>query len=449
MGLRRKITALAVALLSALAVVLLPSEAWGAPAQGQWFGGPQSVAYYYGTSGSYSFGSLTASYVDGGMSYGATAQGTMYAHSGVVATGGHAAYQSQYACVNTPTSYTSGGGGGWSISAGTDTITNVLFADYCGSGQGGTAVIQLRWAASFSSTGTVLTYTQWYTYYPAGAPAITPTASTCTSPVQHGLAVTNGSVLSLSFGWSATLPASAWNIRDGYNSTDPLIGTLGKSYRPGTTNFGGDGLAMVVPAGDPVRIESATTPSCYGVIISTAGGTSLTDTSGLPTAAGGSCSLLDLFCQIRALFTPSASGMSDWQGQVASWQTHAPVSLVITGYQALGDFAYGLTCGTTGTPPAGTIGLPSSCLSGDSGQNTGLSYAGGSGSLSLTLGYSHNGHSAGGTASMDILGGLATYMGVGGPGHWIYTLLAALVWLGFAYWLWQRAGWSFGSKEKP
>lgn len=122
--------------------------------------------------------------------------------------------------------------------------------------------------------------------------------------------------LGLSFLWSGTVPAAGWLVRDGPLATSPFVTFVGKTYRAGENRFGFDSKSIPAALSSTtatLRLEPVGNPACYSLITLAAGVGPTIQPEGVPTDSdGGGCGFGDVACYLRAAFVPSQTTMAEF-----------------------------------------------------------------------------------------------------------------------------------------
>jgi len=339
-----------VALLSMLAVLLLPVEAWGATTTNAVSG--WTVVFSGAGPGSFSVATLTLDNGDRGLSAAQYTRQTAnigYAQMNLYcsAPGTSAGSVGQGWSSSLPSGWTSlvGQIGAGSTSTADPYTINSTDASPNGGTQGanlhtnlcptGTEVRMARFNVWNSGTSS---YSEHYLLRGGSA-----TPSTCTTSFTNARAAYIGTTLTVMFGWSGTVPASGWRVHapgDGWTSSGASSqGTVSRTRATGNAEYDGAFTVSGLTAGTTtVRISSGSDFGCYVVV--TAGSVALVN--GVPNigsdpTTGESCSSWDVFCQIRSAFTPSASSLDQWTDLQAEAADVVPFGYVI---DALDGFTY-------------------------------------------------------------------------------------------------------------
>lgn len=412
---RRKVARVVGALLAMAAVVLLPSEAWGA------------------SSWSYTFDSRTGSGGTVVMSSGANdcfnaevlPADTTRTYVGLhtvrydAGTGLFLESWSQIASGNSTT---------YSLTSCTGTVSTMADGSYRVNQWG-------RASASISGTAPA----GWVVYdqitYKAGT--VTVAASTCSAGTYFPsaqAAYTSGT-LGVRFGPSvASANVGPWKVQQisavgGYVVND--LGTVqGADFQPNTYP-GVKGADISTYANPPaVRISRSSAPGCYVDVAVSAGSVSVTDPNLGMDESGNSCGwnpLCYFGAALRAAFYPSESLPTMVSDHVSTWTDHFPVNVMAAGTAGVLAFRDVMEC----------VGDTSTC--------------GGTPGYSAQLGINdaeHNIHvtpfgSTGGVAHGGSVTGPDSVSGALSP---LRTAMTWLLWVGAAWWMWSRVSRSFGGK---
>jgi hypothetical protein len=335
-----------------LAVVLLPSEAWGATSGSSvsgWLvvGSPASAGV------SHTLNSVTFDNDGRGLaSISVTRNGTttnaiqVYAYCATAA----AATPSTW----TPSGVT--GTSGWSQLSGdiytataVATVTSTdaapgfarsnFMTNLCPAGSTVKAIRSNLWS------GSAYEDSWWY----GGGPAA---PSTCPDSFVSPRLAFEGTTLRVRFGWVGSAPSGGWKLHlpgDGYTgSGDAVTLTVPRVKVAGTNDYGADlAGATVVTVGTSFRLSSAASFGCYALGTVAASLDERIVSPGVDPDSGEECSTLDLFCQLRSAFTPSQSSLDQWTELGDDLGDVVPFGYVSDSLEAfafLGDTCTGFEC---------------------------------------------------------------------------------------------------------